>query len=107
LAAGLFVALVVAAAMHGRVRTGAVLLVNWLLLTLLAAGVAYAVTGASFVFLWPALVVVVVGWGETFFRHERSLLFAAQAGFIAVAFFLVNFAIALELVLSFSLTHYK
>ncbi len=106
LTAALLVALLVAAVVRGRVEMRALLLVNWLVLALITAAAAYGVTGASFPFLWPAVAFVVVGWAQTLLRG-RSLGIAAWVGFGGIAFFLMAFALALELVLSFSLTQYK
>ena len=106
LTAALFAALVVAAVFSGRAEARALLLVNWLVLALIAAGVAYGVTGASFPFLWPALAFAAIGWTETLLRR-RSLAIAAWAGFFGITFFLISFALALELVLGFHLTQYK
>lgn len=105
LAAGLFVALIVAALLRGRVETRAVLLINWLVLAVLAAIAAYTVTGAAFPWLWSALAFVTAGAAETLIR--RRLGVSMWIGFIAIAFFVINFAIAIEIVLSFSLTQYK
>lgn len=106
LVAGLFVALVVAAVVRGRADMRAVLLVNWLVLAVIATAAAYYVTGASFPTLLPTVAFVVVAWGETLLRR-RSPMIAAWVGFLGLLFFLTVFVLALELVLSFSLTQYK
>jgi hypothetical protein len=105
LTAALLVALVIAAAMRGRAEMRALLLVNWLVIALIATAAAYGVTGASFPLLWPAVAFAVAGWAETLMR--RRLGVAGWIGFAGIAFFLLNFVLALELVLSFSLTQYK
>lgn len=106
LSGGLLVALVVAAILRGRAEMRAVLLINWLVLAALSAVIAYGVTGAAFPFLLPSVAFAVVAWIETFVRR-KSLSISAWIGFLKIAFFLIVFAMALELVLSFSLTQYK
>jgi hypothetical protein len=107
--AGLLVPLIVAAIGGRRVDSRALLLVNWLLLALLAVGVAFAIGGASYLFLWPVLGVAVAGWIETLLRkgHARSLRATALTGFVLAAFFLLAFLVGLELVLGFELSRYK
>ena len=106
LTAALLVALVVAAVVRGRAEMRALLLLNWLVLALIATGAAYGVTGASFPFLWPAVALAAVGWTQTL-AGGRSLGVAAWVGFGGIAFFLMSFALALEIVLGFNLTQYK
>ena len=105
LVGSLFVALVIAAALRGRAEARAVLLINWLVLAAIAAAVAYFVTGAAFPLLWPALAFLLAGAIETLTRKRLGV--SAWVGFFSIAFFLINFAVALEVVLSFGLTHYK
>jgi hypothetical protein len=104
-AAALLVAALIAAA-ASRVDTRALLLANWLILALLGAAIAYFVTGAAFLMIWPALVFVIAGWVETFMR-ANSLTNAARLGFALTAFMWVPYLLALELVLGFNLSQYK
>jgi hypothetical protein len=101
----LFVAMAIAGAVRGRADMRAPLLVNWLVIAMVATAAAYAVPGASFPTLLPAVAFAVVGWIETFARRRLSL--AGWTGFAVVSFLLINFVMALEVVLSFSLTQYK
>jgi hypothetical protein len=106
---GIFVPLLVAAVAGSRVDARAMLLVNWVVLALLAVGVALTIGGASYPFLWPAFGVAIAGWIETLLRKgpARSLRATALAGFVLAAFFLLAFLVGLELVLGFDLSQYK
>jgi len=106
---GILVPLLVAAIASSRVEARALMLVNWIVLALIAAGVALTVSGASYLFLWPVVGVVIAGWIETVLRKEsaRSLRATGLAGFVLVAFFLLAFLLGLELVLGFDLSQYK
>jgi len=104
-AAGILVAALIAAA-ASRVDMRALLLVNWLVLAVLGAAIAYFVTGAAFLIIWPALAFVIAAWIETFVR-ANSLMNAARLGFAAIAFLWVPYLLALELVLGFNLSQYK
>ena len=107
--AGILVPLIVAAVAGLRVDARALLLVNWLLLALLAVGVALTIGGASYPFLWPVFGAAVAAWIETLLRKgpPRSLHATALAGFALAAFFLLAFLVGLELVLGFDLSQYK
>jgi hypothetical protein len=107
--AGILVPLLVAAVAGPRVDARALLLVNGVVLTLLAVGVALFIGGASYPFLWPVFGVAVAGWIETLLRKgpARSLRATALAGFFLAAFFLLAFLVGLELVLGFDLSQYK
>jgi Peptidase family M28. len=107
--AGILVPLFVAAVAGARVDARALLLVNWVVLALLAAGVALTIGGASYPFLWPAFGVAIAGWIETLLRKApaRSLRATALVGFVLAAFFLLAFLLGLELVLGFDLSQYK
>ena len=106
---GILVPLIVAGIAGSRVDARALLLANWVALALVAAGVAFAVGGASYPFLWPVFGVAIAGWIETLLRERsaRSLLVAALVGFALAAFFLLAFLLGLELVLGFDLSQYK
>jgi len=107
--AGIFVPLIVAASVGARVDSRALLLVNWVVLAVLAVGVALTIGGAAYPFLWPAFGVAIAGWSETLMRKgpTRSLLVTALIGFVVAAFFLLAFLLGLELVLGFDLSQYK
>ena len=107
--AGILVPLLVAGVVGSRVDARAMLLVNWVVLALLAVGVALTIGGASYPFLWPAFGVAIAGWIETLLRKgpPRSLRATALAGFVLAAFFLLAFLLGLELVLGFDLSQYK
>ncbi len=107
--AGIFVPLIVAASVGARVDARALLLVNWVVLALLAVGVALTIGGASYPFLWPVFGVAITGWIETLVRKRsaRSLRVTALVGFVLAAFFLLAFLLGLELVLGFDLSQYK
>ena len=106
---GILVPLIVAGIAGSRVDARALLLVNWVVLALLAFGVALTIGGASYPFLWPVFGVAIAGWVETFVRKRpaRSLRVTALVGFVLAAFFLLAFLLGLELVLGFDLSHYK
>ncbi len=106
---GILVPLIVAAIVGSRVNSRALLLVNWVVLALLAVGVALTIGGAAYPFLWPAFGVAIAGWVETLVRKAgaRSLHVTALVGFVLAAFFLVPFLLGLELVLGFDLSQYK
>jgi hypothetical protein len=106
---GILVPLIVAAIAGSRVDARALLLVNWVVLALLAVGVALTIGGASYPFLWPVFGVAIAGWIETLLRKgpARSLHVAALVGFVLAAFFLLAFLLGLELVLGFDLSQYK
>jgi hypothetical protein len=107
--AGILVPLVVAGIVGGRVDARAFLLVNWVVLALLAVGVAATIGGAAYPFLWPAFGVAIAGWIETLIRKgpTRSLRVTGLVGFVLAAFFLLPFLLGLELVLGFDLSQYK
>jgi hypothetical protein len=107
--AGIFVPLIVAASVGARVDSRALLLVNWVVLALLAVGVALTIGGAAYPFLWPAFGIAIAGWVETFVWKgpARSLHVTALIGFVLAAFFLLAFLLGLELVLGFDLSQYK
>ncbi len=107
--AGILVPLIVAAIACLRADARALLLVNWLVLALLALGVALTIGGAAYPFLWPVFGVAIAGWIETLMRKGRevSLRVTALVGFVLAAFFLVPFLLGLELVLGFDLSQYK
>ncbi|MEO8566346.1 MAG: M28 family peptidase [Betaproteobacteria bacterium] len=106
---GILVPLIVAGAAGSRVDARALLLVNWVVLALLAVGVALTIGGASYPFLWPVFGVAIAGWIETLLHKgpARSLRATALAGFALAAFFLLAFFLGLELVLGFDLSQYK
>jgi len=106
---GILVPLLVAGIVGSRVDARALLLVNWIVLALLALGVALTIGGASYPFLWPVFGVAIAGWVETFVRKRptRSLRATALVGFVLAAFFLLAFLLGLELVLGFDLSQYK
>jgi hypothetical protein len=106
---GILVPLIVAAVAGSRVDARALLLVNWVVLALLAIGVALTIGGASYPFLWPVFGVAVAGWIETLLRKGPacSLRATALVGFALAAFFLLAFLLGLELVLGFDLSQYK
>ena len=106
---GILVPLVVAALVGSRVDARAFLLVNWVVLALLALGVAVTIGGAAYPFLWPAFGVAVAGWIETLIRKAttHSLRVTGLVGFALAAFFFLPFLLGLELVLGFDLSQYK
>lgn len=106
---GILVPLIVAAGVGARADSRALLLVNWIVLALLALGVALTIGGASYPFLWPVFGVAIAGWIETVLRKgpARSLRATALAGFVLAAFFLLAFLLGLELVLGFDLSQYR
>jgi hypothetical protein len=106
---GMLAPLLVAAIAGPRVEARVLLLVNWLVLALLAVGVALTIGGASYPFLWPVFGVAIAGWFETLLRKgpARSLRATALAGFVLAAFFLLVFLLGLEGVLGFDLSQYK
>jgi len=106
---GLLVPLLVGTIAGRRADARALLLVNWLLLALIAVGVALTIGGASYPFLWPVCGVAIAGWIETLLRRgsERSLRVTALVGFVLAGFFLFAFLLGLELVLGFDLSQYK
>lgn len=106
---GILVPLIVAAIVGSRVDARALLLVNWVVLALLAVGVALTIGGASYPFLWPVFGVAIAGWIETLLRKgpKRSLRVTGLAGFVLAAYFLLAFLLGLELVLGFDLSQYK
>jgi hypothetical protein len=105
-AAGILAALAVSAfARH--LDTRALLLGNWFLLALLGAALAWFVTGASFLVVWPALALAAAGWIETVARKPGSLRITAGVGFVSAAFFWMPYLIALDLALGFQLSQFK
>jgi hypothetical protein len=108
-AAGILIPLIVAMIVNGRVDWRALLMVNWIGLSLTAIGVAITVGGAAYPFLWPVLGVAVVGWIETLTlkRRVHALSHAGWVGFVLAAFSFLAFFLALELVLSFALSQFK
>ncbi|HEV7414089.1 MAG TPA: M20/M25/M40 family metallo-hydrolase, partial [Casimicrobiaceae bacterium] len=106
---GILVPLIVAAFVGSRVDARALLLVNWVVLALLALGVALTIGGASYPFLWPVFGVAIAGWIETLVRKRaaRSLRVTGLVGFVLAAFFLLAFLLGLELVLGFDSSQYK
>lgn len=106
---GILVPLIVAAAVGIRADSRALLLVNWIVLALLAVGVALTIGGATYPFLWPAFGAAIAGWVETLTRRGRlaSLRVTGLIGFVLAAFFLLAFLLGLELVLGFDLSQYK
>ena len=72
---------------------------------MVATAAAYAVSGASFPTLLPAVAFAVAGWIETVMR--RHLTVAGWTGFVGSAFFMLSFVLALEVILGFNLTQYK
>ncbi len=106
---GILVPLIVAGIVGSRVDARALLLVNWVVLALLAVGVAFTIGGASYPFLWPVFGVAIAGWVETLVRkrHAHSLRVTSLVGFVLAAFFLLAFLLGLELVLGFDLSQYK
>jgi hypothetical protein len=105
-AAAIFVALAVATAVR-RIDTPVLVLVTWFVLAGLAVAVAWFVTGASFLLIWPVLAFALVGWVEAATRRASTLGAAALVAFVAIAFFWVPYLLALELVLSFGLSEFK
>ena len=106
---GILVPLIVASFVGSRVDARALLLVNWVVLALLAVGVALTIGGAAYPFLWPAFGVAIAGWVETLVRKRsaRSLRVTGLVGFVLAAYFLLAFLLGLELVLGFDLSQYK
>jgi len=110
LAAGAILAsLVVAGAVALRTKVRALLLINWLVLSLIGVAVATTVSGASFLFIWPAAGVAFIGWVETFLRRTGPgrLGVTAVVGFVLAAFFSLPYLMALELVLGWNLSEFK
>lgn len=85
----------------------ALLLTFWLLLALAGVVLAGFMTGASFLLVWPALVVAVVGWIETSALRSRTLWMTGIVGLLASAFFWVPYITALDVVVSFQLSAFK
>ncbi len=104
--AGILVALAVGRFVAGRADMRALLLSSWLVLAALALATAMTVTGASYLLLWPAAYVALVGWIETLSRRD-ALPITAAAGFALTAFFWLALLLMLELVLGFDLSQYK
>lgn len=104
--AGILVALGIGRFVAGRVDMRALLLSSWLVLAALALALAASVTGASYLLVWPAAYVALVGWIETLSRRD-ALPVTAAAGFALTAFFWLAVLLMLELVLGFDLSQYK
>lgn len=104
--AGITVSLGMAHIVVSRVDMRALLLASWLVLAVLALALAMTVTGASYLLLWPAAYVALVGWIETLSRRD-ALPITGAAGFVLTAFFWLALLLMLELVLGFDLSQYK
>ena len=106
---GMFVPLIVAGIFGSRVDSRALLLVNWLALAVLTLGVAVAISGAVYPFLWPVFGVAITGWIETLIRKRsaRSLRMTGLVGFVLAAFSWLGFLLGFELVLGFDLSQFK
>jgi hypothetical protein len=102
IAAGFIVALLMR-----RIDARAVLLTIWLLLALGGVVLAWFVTGASFLLVWPALAVAIVGWIETSALRTQTLWITGMVGLLASAFFWVPYMTALDVVVSFQLSDFK
>jgi Peptidase family M28 len=107
--AGMLAPLIVAAIAGRFVDSRALLLVNWLVLTMLTVGVAVTIGGAVYPFLWPAFAVAIAGWIETFVLkgQARSLRVTGLVGFALAAFFWLGFLLGLEVVLGFDMSQFK
>ena len=100
-------AILVAGLVAMLINRRASLLVNWLVLCVLAVACAAFLPGASYALVWPALIVALMGWTETYFRPNAELVFTSAAGFAAAAFFWLAHFLALEAVLGFNASHFK
>ena len=100
-------AILVAGFVAMLINRRASLLVNWLVLCVLAVACAAFLPGASYALVWPALIVALMGWTETYFRPNAELVFTSAAGFAAAAFFWLAHFLALEAVLGFNASHFK
>lgn len=103
-AAAIAVALGVTGAAR-RADPRALLLVVGIAFAGVGVALAWFVTGASYLFVFPALVLAAAGWIETALR--RNLIVTPWATFVVVAYFWLPFAPRLDLVLSFALSQYK
>jgi len=108
-AGAILVTVLVAGAVAPYAKVRAILLVNWLVLAALGVAVAIYVSGASFLLVWPAAGVALVGWIETFLRRTGPgrLGVTAVTGFVLAAFFWLPYVMALELVLGWNLSAFK
>ena len=100
-------AILVAGLVAMLINRRASLLVNWLVRCVLAVACAAFLPGASYALVWPALIVALMGWTETYFRPNAELVFTSAAGFAAAAFFWLAHFLALEAVLGFNASHFK
>jgi len=107
--AGMLAPLLVAAIVVRRVDARVLLLVNWIVLALLTVGVAIAIGGAAYPFLWPVFGVAIAGWIETFIRKRsaRSLRVTGLIGFALAAFSWLGFLLGFEVVLGFDMSQFK
>ena len=90
-----------------RMNAHALLLTIWLLLALGGVALAWFMTGASFLLVWPALAVAIVGWIETSTLRSQTLWITGSVGLLASAFFWVPYMTALDIVLGFQLSDFK
>lgn len=106
-ATGIAVPLLLSLFFAYRIETRVLILVSWLVLALLAMGVATTITGAAYPFMWPVAFVALAGWIETLVRRPGTLAVTAIVGFVMAAFFWLTFLLFLELVVGFDLSQYK
>ncbi|TMH03444.1 MAG: M20/M25/M40 family metallo-hydrolase, partial [Betaproteobacteria bacterium] len=106
---GMLVPLIVAGIFGRRVDSRALWLVNWVGLAMLTVGVAVAISGAVYPFLWPVFGIAIAGWIETLIRKRtaRSLRVSGLVGFVLAAFSWLGFLLGFELVLGFDLSQFK
>lgn len=105
--AALFVAFGIAAVVGRRVDSRALLLVNWIVLSALAIGVAATIPGATYPFIWPVFGAAAAGSVETLLRKPGTLSLSGLIGFGLIAFFWLSYLLMLELVLGFNLSEFK
>ena len=107
LSGAMLVAALVPALLGSRVKTRALLLVNWLLLSILATVCAATLPGAAYALMWPALVFAISGWAEARTKDDSTLKWSAAIGFAAIAFFWTSHFVALDAVFGFNLSQFK
>lgn len=103
-AAGFMAALVVAAAAR-RTDPRALTLIAGLAFAMIGATLAWFITGASYLFIFPALALAAAGWIEYALRGRLDV--SAWIAFVVAAFFWLPFFPRLDLVLGFDLSAFK
>jgi hypothetical protein len=103
-AAGFATALLIGAALRGADQR-ALTLVAGLAFALIGAALAWFITGASYLFIVPALALAAAGWIEHAMRAKLAV--SAWIAFVVAAFFWLPFFPRLDLVLGFDMSAFK